>query len=279
MLGSSLCMSLKKLEYNLVVHGFESKADIIIDMTNEISVISSLDQINPDIIVNLVCLSDVDKNETDQNLAYRLNVKPVKNIVQWIQAQHKDIQFIQISTDHLYDGKDLNQEENVICRNTYAATKFQAERIALEVDAAVLRTNFFGKSQNKKRQSFSDWIESNIENNTSINLFNDVYFSPLSMDTLIEMILHVIENFKPGIYNLGSRKGMSKYEFAHKLIVNIDQKDLSLNKISVEDMDFNAVRPKGMMMDVSKFEKCFGVTLPTLESEINTHKRNKNNKL
>ena len=99
------------------------------------------------------------------------------------------------------------------------------------------------------------------------------------MDTLIEMILHVIENFKPGIYNLGSRKGMSKYEFAHKLIVNIDQKDLSLNKISVEDMDFNAIRPKGMMMDVSKFENCFGVTLPTLESEIITHKMNKNNKL
>ena len=109
-----------------------------------------MNEINPDIIVNLVCLSDVDKNETDQNLAYRLNVKPVENIVQWIQAQQKDIQFIQISTDHLYDGKGLNQEDNVICRNTYASTKFQADQIALEADAAVLRTNFFGKAKTKK---------------------------------------------------------------------------------------------------------------------------------
>ena len=66
---------------------------------------------------------------------------------------------------------------------------------------------------------------------------------------------------------------MSKSEFAHKLIANLNQKDLSLTEISVDDIGFTAVRPKGMMMNVCKFEKYFGITLPTLESEINTHIR------
>lgn len=279
MLGSSLCKYLRKLKYNVVVHGFENKADIMIDMTDEATVAKSLDQVNPDIIVNLVCLSDVDRNEIEHNLAYQLNVKPVENIAHWIKNQNRDIQFIQISTDHLYDSDGLNQEKNVICRNTYATTKYQADQIALDADASVLRTNFFGKSQNKNRQSFSDWIESNVANNIPMSLFHDVYFSPLSMQTLIKMIVHVIENYQPGIFNLGSRKGMSKSEFAYKLIINMHEKDLSLTKISVEDIGFTALRPKGMMMDVSKFEKYFGITLPTLESEINTHRRSTNNKL
>ena len=82
-----------------------------------------------------------------------------------------------------------------------------------------------------------------------------------------------MKNFKSGVYNLGSRDGMSKAEFAYKLGVPLDRESSFSTEVSVEDVGFYAIRPKGMMMDVSRFEKSFGVILPTLESEINTHLR------
>ena len=273
MLGTNLSQYLRNLQYNVIAHGYKHEADVKSDMTKSETAISLLDKIDPDIIVNLICLSDVEKNEKDQDLAYQLNVKPVENISHWIQLRKTDVKFIQISTDHLYDNEGLNVEEDVLCRNTYATTKYCAEKIALNVDASVLRTNFFGKSQNKNRETISDWIELNVENKTPIKLFNDVYFSPLSIGTLMKMILHVMKNFKSGVYNLGSRDGMSKAEFAYKLGVPLDRESSFSTEVSVEDVGFYAIRPKGMMMDVSRFEKSFGVILPTLESEINTHLR------
>tara|TARA_Y100000768_G_scaffold53065_1_gene34903 strand:+ start:544 stop:1413 length:870 start_codon:yes stop_codon:yes gene_type:complete len=271
MLGTSLSAHLRQFEYEVISHGFITKADINFDFTDKYISFEFLDKIMPDFIINLICLSDVDLNEKDNDLANKLNVESVKNISEWISNQKTQIRFIHVSTDHLYDNAGFNKENNVTCRNIYASTKYYSEKISAQVDACILRTNFFGKSQNSSRKSFSDWVESNVKDNIPMNLFNDVYFTPLSLETLCRMINHVVKNFKSGTYNLGSNGGMSKSEFAKKLISSISDKKVTVKDISIDDMDFTATRPKGMMMDVLKFEKYFRVKLPTLESEIKTH--------
>ncbi len=271
MLGSILSKYLKTLDCQVVVHGFKNSADVKVDLTDSAAVIKLLDIVKPDFIVNLVCLSDVERNEKEQDLAYRLNVRPVENIAAWIQLREANTKLIQVSTDHVYDAPGNNSENRVVFRNVYAATKYCAERVALGVEGAVLRTNFFGKAQIGHRQSFSDWLELQIKSKTPVNLFRDVYFSPLSTGTLVKMIAHVINKFNPGVYNLGSRDGMSKAEFANMLAKLIGGSQLCSTEISVEDLGFSAVRPKGMLMDVSKFEESFNVSLPTLESEIKAH--------
>jgi dTDP-4-dehydrorhamnose reductase len=271
MLGRSLCKYLAKVNFDVVVHGFQNEADIMIDLLDSLAVHEALDRIQPDVIINLVCLSDVDRNEKDQNLAYQLNVKTIENIVSWVKLRAAKTNLIQISTDHVYDSEGINKEHNVVFRNVYAATKYCAERVALDANAAVLRTNFFGKSEIEHRLSFSDWIEVQLEEKLPVKLFGDVYFSPLSLETLVKMIAHVIKNFKSGIYNLGSRDGLSKAEFAHTLAKYSGKNRLVSTEISVDDIGFSAVRPKGMLMDVSKFEKTFDISLPTLDAEIKTH--------
>lgn len=272
-LGSSLVSYFKNLNYELVVQGFQNNADIKADMTQLEIVTNLLDDINPDIIINLICLSNVEENEKNHDLANQLNVKPVENITSWIKSKNKNLKFIQISTDHLYDREGFNGEDEVIIRNEYASTKYAAEKVALEVDGLVLRTNFFGKSLLNNRNSFTDWIDRSIEDKDfPIKLFSDVYFSPLSLDTLSRMISHAAENFESGIYNLGSKNGMSKAEFVYSYSNFLRDNKILTNPISVNDMDFLAVRPKGMMMDVSKFEKSFRVNLPTLQFEIDFYK-------
>ena len=276
-LGTSLVTHLKSTGFDIITQGYKNKADLNVDMTDQEKVVDILNNINPDIIINLICLSDVEENEKNQDLAYLLNVKPVENIVHWIHLNKAKVKFIQISTDHLYDNEGFNTEDAVVCRNKYASTKYDAENIALSVDGLVLRTNFFGKSETKDRLSFTDWVDNCIcESKFPIKLFDDVFFSPLSLDTLSRMIFHTIKNFRSGVYNLGSNDGLSKADFIYRYSDFLNDNRNNTSLISVEDLDFLAVRPKGMMMDVAKFEKSFDVRLPTLESEIASYKKRVN---
>ncbi len=274
MLGTSLISHLKNADFQTVVQGNKQKANLNIDMTDKKQAIETLKDLNPDIIINLICLSDVEENEKKKDLAYSLNVKPVENITHWIQDKKTTVQFIHVSTDHLYDSEGLNTEDNINIRNQYASSKYDSEKISSEVDSLILRTNFFGKSKIKERQSFTDWIDISVkEKRFPINLFKDVYFSPLSLNTLSKMICHTLKYDISGVFNLGSREGLSKADFAYTYSNFLNENRENTKLISVDDLNFLASRPKGMIMDVSKFESTFDIRLPTLESEIESYKR------
>ena len=269
LLGTFLVKQLNDQGIKNISHGHKSEAQLNFDMTDFNQVKMFLDKINPKLIVNLVCLSDVEKNEKDYQLAKKLNIQPVVNISKWINSKEENIKFIQVSTDHVYDKEGINCEEDVVIKNNYAETKFEAEKIALSANALILRTNFFGRSLNPNRESFTDWIDRNIERqNFPLNLFNDVYFSPIHISTLSEIIIKLFKSYNSGVYNLGSKDGMSKAQFAleYSDILKNDKSKIKLT--SIDKMKFAANRPKGMMMDISKFEKKFNIELPSLREEI-----------
>ena len=51
----------------------------------------------------------------------------------------------------------------------------------------------------------------------------------------------------------------------------MNYKDLLLTEVSVDEIGLKANRPKGMLMDVGKFEESFKVKLPDLDWEIQKH--------
>ncbi|MCR8921377.1 sugar nucleotide-binding protein [Dasania sp. GY-MA-18] len=242
------------------------------DFTKKNDVKRVLDQIKPDLIINLICLSDVDLCERDINLSYALNVSVVESIVDWL-VKNDSSHLIQISTDHVYDSPGLNKEGEVIIRNQYAFSKYAGELSALMAGATVLRTNFFGNSLCDRRKSFSDWVISSCKSKLDIELFSDVMFNPLSMQTLSEMICKVVESPVAGVFNLGSNKGMSKSDFSFFLADSLQLNSDCLREASFEQVKTRlglTARPKDMLMNVEKFERAFNVSLPTLEDEILT---------
>ena len=66
------------------------------------------------------------------------------------------------------------------------------------------------------------------------------------------------------VQSIIGKKVTVNFENSGKKVINIE----NINLISVDEMNFKAKRPNGMMMDVSKFEKSFKINLPTLSSEI-----------
>lgn len=267
LLGIPLANYFSALGYNVIRHGHKSKADIQADLQSLSEVEEIVKNARPEIIINLVALTDVDRCEEDPNLAYCINVKPLENLMVALR-QRNEVKVIHISTDHVYDGAGIHKENDITIRNTYSFSKYCAEHVALRTSGCVLRTNFVGKSEVVGRLSFSDWILNNAKEQKPIKLFTDVFFSPLSISTLTRMIKLVAENHQTGVFNLGSHEGMSKCDFAKQLASNLNLNLNTATPVLSSEYSFKARRPTDMRMDCSLFENTFGVKLPTLTEEI-----------
>lgn len=268
LLGGVLSRQLKKIGFTVVVHSNTSPGNYKCDLTNSRFTCDYINMIDPDCIINMVALTNVDACEKSPHSAYLLNVKVVENIA--CAIGNSDIHLIQISTDHVYDGEGINSEEQTRLTNSYALTKYAGEVAAALVKGTVLRTNFFGPSALSDRLSYSDWLLYNLRNKLKCRVFSDVIFNPLSMLTLSKLITLVIENPTPGVFNLGSRHPLSKADFALQLANFLGVGSDDLMRCSVEEMQLQAYRPKNMAMDCTSFEHKFKLILPSLNDEIET---------
>ena len=88
--------------------------------------------------------------------------------------------------------------------------------------------------------------------NTPLNLFYDVHFSPLHVDELSLIIESIIERPVYGLYHCASSDSISKYDFGVQMAKVFGLSDSNINRASVEDMDFKAERPKNMALDSGK---------------------------
>jgi len=269
LLGNSLCKLLEKKDIQIISHGFKShKVNLNYNLLDKKQLEELLTEINPDFVINLIALTDVDICQNNPRLALDLNANLVKNIEAILKKTQT--KFLHISTDHVYHKEGRSKENEVFVKNVYASTKLLGDKYTELSKSIVLRTNFFGKSLHPTRESFSDWIVKCLRKKKDIYLYKDVFFNPVSMKTLSEGIFFITSknNWKPGIYNFGSQERISKYDFGIKLADKFCLKKEFILPGKISDSILRASRPRDMSMDISKFEKIFKFKLPSIEEEI-----------
>jgi dTDP-4-dehydrorhamnose reductase len=267
LLGSTLGVALEARGFAVIRHARRS-GDFTADLTSETATAGLVETIAPDCIVNLVALTDVDLCESDPQQAYLANTRTVENLAAAMRASAGVRHLIHISTDQLYDGPGPHPEADVHLKNYYAFSKYTGELAAAGVASTVLRTNFFGRSLCPGRASFSDWLVGALRRREAIRVFEDVSFSPLSLDRLVELACLTLERRVPGVFNVGSHEGMSKADFCFALAGTLGLPTEGMKRGSAAEAGLRAYRPRDMRMDCARFERVFGVRLPTLRQEI-----------
>ena len=97
--------------------------------------------------------------------------------------------------------------------------------------------------------------------------YKDIYFSPVHISSLFDLIDYICKYQITGTYNFGSKKGLSKYEFSVKLAsyFNFDPKLIK----EVSSVDFqNIERPKDMRLDCEKLKAKIRWKINHIENEI-----------
>lgn len=228
-----------------------------------------LNKNNFDIVIHCAAIVDVDFCEENFTLSNALHVETTKVITNYIQSSGGKL--IYISTDSIFDGKKIGsyqESESANPLNVYAKTKLQGEQEVLSIDGGlVLRTNIIGWT-NKDKTSFFEWLLENLIKNNKINLFDDVYFSPLTVKDLALIIECILHNPIFGLYNCASRDSISKYDFGLKVCEIFNLSPSNITRASVDTMNFKAARPKNMGLDASKIAADLVYNLPSAIESI-----------
>ena len=267
-LGSTLVPYLKSSGHNVYHNFIDKSTNFRVDLTEFVGVERVLNLYKPEIIINLAAFTDVDQCEQKPILAYLVNVKIVENIVKWIKLNNNNCHLIQLSSDHLYNGTGPHKEDNHALTNYYSYSKFMGELVASKVSSTILRTNFIGRSQCKLRRSMTDWLMDSILSKKPFIVFEDVFFSPLSLGKLSELIEIVVRKPIPGLYNMGSKNGLSKADLAFIFADLLNLKTDFMRRNSSTSIKLRSYRPKDMRLDSSLFENTFKIKLPTLKDEL-----------
>lgn len=271
MLGGTLSPVLEAAGHKVIRHARTPHAGLVdahADLADRNATLALFNSVNPDVVINLAAASNVDLCESDPQLAYLGNVITAANVARALRGMRR-AHLIHISTDQLYDGIGPHAEAHVVIRNMYAQTKRAGELLFDGSPATILRTNFFGPSRVVQRTTLSDWITSSLTAGSKIPVFTDVLFSPLTMCSLSQVIVQMLHDPPIGVFNVGSREGMTKADFAFAVAKSLDlREDLLVPALSDSGLPNRARRPKDMRMNVAAIENVLGRQMPLLSDEI-----------
>jgi dTDP-4-dehydrorhamnose reductase len=242
--------------------------------------VKQIDNIQPNLIINTTGLTSVEACESNPILAKYVNVDLAANIA--YVARELNIPLVHISTDHLFSGLNKNESEtSEPCPvNEYGKSKLAAEKLILDLNSSVLilRTNFYGWGSSFK-QSFSDWIISQLRAKKQINIFSDVFYTPILISNLVEIAHQLLDRSASGIYNVIGSERLSKYDFAVRLaqVFNLPQ-DLLISS-SITEARHLVMRPRDMSLSNLKLKNELGCDLPDTISSLRELLRQEQNGL
>ncbi|HCC43339.1 MAG TPA: dTDP-4-dehydrorhamnose reductase, partial [Gammaproteobacteria bacterium] len=116
------------------------------DLLQPDSIKRTLDKKKPDFIINAAAYTDVDRAESEAEVAHRVNGKAVGAIAEWVS--YNRARLIHLSTDFVFDGKSqrpyqINDKMNPL--GAYGASKEAGEKQVKELApkaTMVIRTSW-----------------------------------------------------------------------------------------------------------------------------------------
>jgi len=223
-----------------------------------------------DLVINCTGFTNVEECEINKDLAYYLNGYLPGKIAK-ITSDLK-IKLIHISTDHLFDGKKIkySENDNLNPLNTYGKSKALGEQEVIKNDknALIIRTNFFGNGPSYK-PSFSDAIASYLILDKKIELFSDVYYTPIHVNQLADNVLNLLKIDANGIFNISSNERITKYDFGLMIAKKMNKNQNLVIPIEIEKKTNLIVRPKDMSLLNNKIKMLTKVDIEPLINQIN----------
>jgi len=188
------------------------------DIVDGDEVLKVLEGARPEWVVHAAAETNVDKCETDRELAWSVNAEGTRNIVE--ACRKVGARLVYISTDYVFDGEKglYSEEEPARPVNYYGLTKLKGEEFVRELceDFIIVRTSvLYGWHQRKL--NFATWVIDSLGNGKTINVVEDHCNSPTLADNLAEMIVEIVGMDATGVYHLAGSERTSRYDFARKI--------------------------------------------------------------
>lgn len=254
-----------------------------IDMSSEDNIKSVVREIKPNLIVNATAYTNVDKAESQPDLALAINGTGPGILAE--EAKRLDAAFIHYSTDYVFSGtkgEPYIEKDDPDPISVYGKTKLAGERVVQEVGGAywIFRTSWL---YSLRRPCFVNKILQWARQYEILRIVDDQVSSPTWARTLAEataqiisqnkmdLFSHILE--KNGLYHMTDSGFCSRFEWAKAILEFAPQKkekaQIEILPAKSSDFPTQAERPLKSYLSCEKFEDRFNLKLPPWEISLN----------
>lgn len=223
-----------------------------------------LDTVKPDAVIHTAALANLEACEEQPETARLLNAELPGELAD--ACARRGIRMMHISTDAVFDGtKDgvYTEEDAPNPQGIYAQTKLEGERNVLSANpgAVVVRVNFFGWSLSGTR-SLPEFFINNLSAGKKAQGFTDVFFCPLFVGDLAEILIKILAQGLSGIYHVVGSESLSKHDFGIAVARQFGLDERLIEAVSVEESTLIARRSHNLRLSIHKLSTALGEPVP-----------------
>lgn len=221
MIGNKLFNYFKESEWNTE---FTYHTNVVpfaqghrLDITQKKSTINLITKLNPDVVIHTAALANVDLCETNNSLAYSVNVQGTANVVEG--CKKVDSRLVYISTSFVFDGSrgQYTEDDQASPSTYYGLTKLEGEEITKRsgLQYLILRTD----------QPYC-WVENWQRTNSVIRVIQaiqakkihkeiiDWYNTPTYVPDFVFAVDKLLHRNEEGTYHLVGPDFINRYEWS-----------------------------------------------------------------
>ena len=250
------------------------------DLADSAQVQAVLAQVEPEVIVNAAAYTAVDKAETDQALARRINVDAVAELA--LYAREMGSLLVHYSTDYVFDGSkpEAYVEDDITHPlSVYGQTKLDGEN---KVRDALCRHLIFRTSwvYAARGGNFARTMLRLASDRETLNVIDDQIGAPTSAELIADVTAHALRDVLSGrapggTYHLAAAGETSWYSYAKFVIDRARQQGQTLalaadglKPIPASEYPLPARRPQNSRLNTHLLERSFALKLPHWEAGV-----------
>lgn len=242
------------------------------------AIIEAVERARPDMVVSAAAYTQVDKAESEPELAFAINRDGPRAIA--IAARRLNVPLIHLSTDYVFDGSKASpyrEEDETGPMGVYGSSKLAGEEAVLaeHANCAVLRTAWiyspFGSNFVKTMLRLAG-------DRDEIGVVEDQRGNPTSAFDIGDAVLRVGANLisaadpaQRGIFHMAAAGEASWADFAEAIFARSAKTGgpfASVKRIATADYPTAAKRPANSRLDSARLEQRHGVRLPVWSSSL-----------
>lgn len=235
-----------------------------LDLTNPSAVALAFERQQPDVVIHCAALSRTKDCERDPDGARRINVEATAQLADLA----RDRPFLFVSSAEVFDGAKgwYDEADAPAPINVYGATKLAAERIILQnVRHTVVRIVLTAGTSLLHDRSFVEDMCRAAGAGSLMTLYADEFRCPLPAGVIARAIWELICGGRTGLYHLGGRERLSRWEIGQLLLEWFPELQGRLVKGSSRDHR-GAPRPADLSLSTTKIQHVLSFPIPGMQS-------------
>jgi len=250
-----------------------------LDITDQDSVTRCLSDFAPQVVINAAAYTAVDQAESDADTAYAVNRDGPRHLAK--SCKDHGIPLIHVSTDYVFDGADERaylEDDPVAPLGVYGASKLAGEVAIRETHDAhvIVRTAWV---YGVHGANFVKTMLRLAETRDTLQVVNDQHGSPTFAGDLADALLTIAQNLRAAdktddVYGTfhctggGTTTWCDLAQMTFDLAATSGVKVPKVIGIPAADYPTAAERPKNSVLDCSKIDRVYGITLRSWQEAL-----------